>query len=103
MNDEAARPGGSDHTTFAAPTVATDGRLDALAGDVGRLRRSLDPESYGGFLIARIAGHIETLDAILQPTAGELYREADVPLTRALATVDERSRTLRRLLGEKRL
>ena len=75
-------------------------RLDALAEDVGRLRRSVDSETHAGFLVGRIADHVETLDAILEPTAAELYRESAMPLAGALASVDERSRTLLRLLGE---
>ena len=81
-------------------------RLDGLAGDVGRLRQRLDGESYGGFLVGRIADHIEALDCMLGPTAAEIYRDNiafgagdDEAAVSALAEVDTRCRKLRGLLG----
>jgi hypothetical protein len=78
--------------------TAVDDRLLKLAADVGRLRRHLDAESYGGFLAARVADHVNSLDCMLEPTAGELYA-AGLSVEEALGTVDERAETLRRLLG----
>jgi hypothetical protein len=87
---------------------ATASRVDALAADVGRLRRHLDGESYSAFLAGRIADHVETLDAILEPTAADLVNaltkfgvEDEEAVLEALATVDGRCRELRALLGGK--
>lgn len=55
--------------------VAVLYRLELLASDVGRLRRHLEPESYADFLSHRIAGHVDSLDCMLHPTAADLYRE----------------------------
>jgi len=70
---------------------------DALAVDVGRLRRNLGED--GGRLVDRLADRAWKLDGFVQQTAADLYKESgDVEL--ALATVDDRARRFRRLLGE---
>lgn len=81
-------------------------RLDELAADIGRLRRQLEPEGYPGFLAARIAGHVETLDAIVRPTAADLYSvflavcgDEQVAVDEALEVVYRRADTLRSLLS----
>lgn len=85
------------------------GQLDALAGDVGRLRRRLasDVAWSGGYIVDRIATAVESIDLMLRPSAGELAGDevaagADeaAAVTRALTTVDRRSTKLRGLLGE---
>lgn len=53
--------------------VAVLYRLEQLAVDVGRLRRHLEPDTYADFLAYRIAGHVDSLDCMLQPTAHELF------------------------------
>jgi hypothetical protein len=88
---------------------AVIGRLDALAADVGRLRRlSTDSESYSARLAGRIAGHVETLDSMLSSTAHAIYRakvadgiEDNLAVEQALAAVEDRLGRLRQLLGEK--
>jgi hypothetical protein len=82
--------------------------LNALAGDVGRLRRRLDRESYDGFLVGRIADHVETLDCLAGPTAAELAHvsatygvDDEEAVAGALEMVDARCRELRGLLGGK--
>jgi hypothetical protein len=85
------------------------GCVDELARDVGRLSRRLDGEGYDGFLISRISGHVETLDAITQPTAHDLYLDnltygvdEDEAVAEALAAVDARIRELHSLLATER-
>ncbi len=80
--------------------------LDELARDVGRLRRRVDGESYDGFLIDQISGHVETLDCLLGITAAELYRsnvafgaDEDEAIACALHDAGARSDELRALLG----
>jgi hypothetical protein len=83
--------------------VNENDRLVALAEDVGRLRRRLRDESrddtYLAFVAGRVAAHVESLDGMLFPTASELV-VAGAAVGEALDTVDERTRSLRRLLGE---
>jgi hypothetical protein len=69
---------------------------EALARDVGRLRRTL-PE---GWLVDRFAGHAWMLAGFVEPTAAAIYRENGGDVDQALADVDERARRYRRLLGE---
>jgi hypothetical protein len=93
------------------PTMerAVGGRLDALATDVGRLRRlTIDSSSYSALLTSRIAEHVETLDSMLSSTAHAIYRanlaggiEDNRAMDQALAAVDARVCRLRKLLGEK--
>jgi hypothetical protein len=79
-------------------------RVDQLAEDVGRLIRYVDGDSYPGVLACRIAEHVEWLDALVRPTAHEMYvdnlvagmTEQDA-ITRALAAVDTRTAKLARL------
>jgi hypothetical protein len=82
--------------------TAIDDRLLALAEDVGRWRRRLRDEgrdsTYGAFLAARVAGRVDVLCSLLEPTAAELYA-AGLPVDEALQHVDERARQRERLLG----
>jgi hypothetical protein len=82
-------------------------RLYEAAGDLGRLRRHIDPEP-GGLLEWRLdllAGHIEALIGMCEPTAAELvattYPGDDETALAALDHVDRRHGRLRTLLGFK--
>ena len=59
--------------------------LHALAADVCTLRKRLDPESYEGFLVRKIA--YWTLDALAEshPTAAELAPAIGVTLALMMA------------------
>jgi hypothetical protein len=75
-------------------------RLDALAADVGRLRRRLNGDSYDGWLAWRLGEHVDALDAMVSPNAADIYNEHPLAgVDEALATVDARARELRVLLG----
>lgn len=75
-------------------------RIDALARDVGRLRRRLelngDP-GRGGYLVDALVGHVESLDVMLEPTAADLVRRG-FTVEQALSVVDGRAADLDRLL-----
>lgn len=83
-------------------------RLDEIARDLGRLRRRFESNDWTGvYLVERLAGTVETLDCMVSPSAGELYRsfmvecgDDQVALEEALAVVDRHAAELRRLLGE---
>jgi hypothetical protein len=93
---------------MTSPALA---RLDALAADVGRLRRryaSSTDARAGTFFLDLIAGHVQALDALLRPTAAKVYAanlwlcgDEQVSVTAALADADARTRHLRSLLGER--
>ena len=51
---------------------ALEQRLEALADDVGRGRRQVEPGSSLAYLFDRIAGHVATLYLIVTPCAAEL-------------------------------
>ena len=76
-------------------------RLELLAADVGRLRRQ-----RGGHLVDRVAWHVESLDAMVHASAGELTAQSfpgdDEAAAAAIELVDKRSRKIRRLLGERK-
>jgi hypothetical protein len=74
-------------------------RVTLLADDVGRLRRRLPPDTlYTGWLVERLGDHVDVLDAMLRPTAGELVA-AGVPVKEALHQVDQDRARLRQRLG----
>jgi hypothetical protein len=82
-------------------------RVEALAEDVGRLRRRSTSTGWDAHILDRVAGHVETLDLILSPTAGEVYRANrrfgagdELALDCALEDVGNRAARLRSLLGE---
>jgi hypothetical protein len=84
-------------------------RLDALATDVGRLRRrhASNPGWSGTLFLDEIARHVEVLHGMATPTAAEVYADClcacadeQLSLAEALAYADGRVRTLRRQLGE---
>jgi hypothetical protein len=81
-------------------------RLDAVAVNVGRLRRHLGGDGYSTFLAWRVADGLEALDCLLEPTAADLYRgnlafglDDEEAVAEALTRVDERNEELRCLLG----
>jgi hypothetical protein len=82
--------------------------IDAIAADIGRLRRRLVGDEYALHLLCRIATKVEGFDAFLQPTAAEIYRanlafsgDEQESIDAALEDVDSRARHFRALLGEK--
>jgi hypothetical protein len=87
-------------------------RIDLLACDVGRLRRRFASNEHawtGEYICDRLADGIDTLDAIIGPTAGELQRDYfavcgdhDLAVEEALEVVDRRTAQIRWLLGRKR-
>jgi hypothetical protein len=72
------------------------GQVWALADDVGRWNRFVTCEdAYTAVLVKRICGHVETLRAMVAPTAAERYRALvaeglgdEEALAEALAAVD---------------
>jgi hypothetical protein len=82
-------------------------RVVLIADDLGRLRRRLPPDTpYAGWLVERLGKHVETLDAMLRPTAADRYRAyvlsglvEDEAVQAALDTVDAEADELRRRLG----
>jgi hypothetical protein len=75
--------------------------IEDVARDVGRLRRF---EAVPGWLVDRLAGRIEALDAIFYPSAAEVYRrhlliagDDELAVTEALAVADARAQHLRLL------
>lgn len=79
-------------------------RIDDLAGDIGRLRKRLpEDDELGGWILDRIAGHVETLQLMHTPSAAELaagaYPGDAQAIEAAIATVDSWSRRLRQRMG----
>jgi hypothetical protein len=84
-------------------------RVEALATDVGRLRRRFASNAdawTGPFFLDLIARHIQVIQSMLVPTAAEVYAanlwycgDEHQAVTAALAEVDARERQLRSLLG----
>lgn len=78
-------------------------RVDELATEVARLRRYAEPETSLAFLADRMSGHVESLAAMLEPSAGELVAWTapgdDEAVREALRIVDERRARLRARLG----
>jgi len=87
--------------------VAVRGLVDAIATDVGRLRRRYQAiagaEAWtSSWTIDRIASHVETLDIVLRPSAAELALAAfpgdDDAIAAAIEHVDREAARIRRLL-----
>jgi hypothetical protein len=72
-------------------------RIDSIATEIGRLHRQAKPETSLFFCIERLADHVESLDCMLAPSAGQLCERYGVE--RALAIVDARTDALRSLLA----
>lgn len=84
---------------------ALQANLLAAARDIGRLRRLTTPETSAWWALDRIAQAVETIDCVLCPSAGELYREYiaisgddALSLEEALRDVDKHAKQLRELL-----
>ena len=78
-------------------------RIERLARDLGYLRRrfaSNEAAWTGEYLADRLAGHVQSLDAMLHASAGELVRQG-VDVEQALALVDRRGAEIRWLLGDR--
>jgi hypothetical protein len=77
-------------------------RIDALADDVGRLRRRIEPGSSLEHLADRLVGHVETLHLIVTPSAGELVMWTapgdEEAIGEAIRIVDERWKRLQERL-----
>jgi hypothetical protein len=89
-------------------------RVERLAEEVGRLRRTLratagGPETYSSFLADRVAEQVETLHAMVSRSAGDIYDELALTapgqeaVHAALAASDSASERVRDLLGQDRL
>lgn len=79
--------------------------VEALAADVGRLRRRVsgDPQSSLTHLVDRLAAGVQWLDLLLRPSAAEIAASwapgDDDAIDEAIRIVDARNRELRGLLG----
>lgn len=82
--------------------IALKYQIEHIAADVGRLRRRfVSNDGWSGlYIVERIAHGLETVDGILHADAAELVRVHDFTVDQALAAVDRRRATFRRLLGE---
>jgi hypothetical protein len=69
-------------------------RVLLMADDLGRLRRA----GVEGYVLERLCGHVDTLDAMLRPTAG-LLCQLGTPVQKALQTVDGQRADLYRRMG----
>jgi hypothetical protein len=94
-------------TITALQAQAFAGRVEALAEDVGRLRRRLVDDEYGLHLVCRLAMHADFFDAFIRPTAAEIFvanlafcGDEQQAVDAALGDVDARARHFRGLLGE---
>lgn len=81
-------------------------RLDELAGDVGRLRQRLEPDTSLAHTADRIAGHVEALVLMVEPSAAEIAGVwapgDDQAIGEAVRLVDNRHARLRHALGYRR-
>jgi hypothetical protein len=83
-------------------TTKLQARIDLLADDVGRLRRTVKPDSSLWHLADRLADGLEALDAMIGMTAADLarwYAPGDPDAVEAaLETVEARNDALQRRL-----
>ena len=70
-------------------------QVEALADDLGRLTRVAYGGDYAVFLLERLGRRVESLDAMVRPTAADLYRghllfglDEDDAIREALAEAD---------------
>lgn len=80
--------------------------LDQIAQDIGRLRRTTEPNTSAWWALDRIASNLEWIDLNTRPSAGQLYHQylaisgnPQVSIEEALRTVDRRAAKLRELLA----
>ncbi|HEX5173660.1 MAG TPA: hypothetical protein VFV91_05895 [Gaiellaceae bacterium] len=83
-------------------------RVDALARDVGRLRRRFDSNGTawtGRTILEEIAGHVEALHCMFTPSAGELAAWTapgdEQAVEESCRFVDQRWQRLQVQLGKK--
>ena len=102
QNDE----GASEPQLWEADVDTALARIENLAGAVGRVRRALRASLDAA---DALAGHVEAIDCCLTPRAADFVRgnrafgiSEDEAVAEALASIDERTRKIRRLLGEER-
>lgn len=84
----------------------TDLLLDhlwSLAGELGRIRRAVDPDSSLVHAVDRACGHVLSIDAMLRPSAAEIaamWAPGDeTAITEAIRLVDDHDRQRRQRLG----
>ncbi len=80
--------------------AAWDHHRDQIAGAVRLLRRRHEVDAYDHVLACRIAASLDSLDAMFEPTAGELVAEG-FEVDEALAIVDRHADELRSRMGGK--
>ena len=71
---------------------------DRLADALGRLRNRLQDDELGLFLADRAAASLDALDALFEPTAGDLVAEG-FEVERALDLVDRHVAELHSRMG----
>lgn len=80
-------------------------RVWELAGDVGRLRRRVEPGSSLEHLCDRLSSNVAAIDIMLRPTAAELVAwnapGDEEAIAEALRLVDDHWRLLQTRLGMK--
>ena len=85
--------------------AALHNRLTELATDVGHLRRCVPEGSLLEWRAERVAGHVESMTLMLEPTAAELARwyapGCDQAVDEAIRIVDARYRSLQHRLGNR--
>jgi hypothetical protein len=88
-------------STSSAQASAFRFQIEAAARDLGRLRRRVNLEhgDYASHLVERVGNCVETIDALVWPTAGELHRRG-LSVDEALHRADARAAKLRGLLGK---
>ncbi len=80
--------------------LAWEHHRDRIAGAVRLLRCRHEPDEYDRILADRIAASLDSLDAMFEPTAGELVAEG-FEVDRALELVDRHVDELRARMGGK--
>lgn len=90
----------TDRSSIAARTYLYT--LELVLEDLQRLRRRLVADEYATHLLDRVHGNLETLDAAVWPTAGELHRsyfaicgDHDIASQEAVQLVDRRGQHIR--------
>jgi hypothetical protein len=79
-------------------------QMDRIAGDLGRLHKHLAgmvedyPGTHTAYLVERISNAVESIDAMVNPTAAELVEEG-LSVEEAFAEVNRQRAALLRTLG----
>ncbi len=80
--------------------VAWESHRDRIAGAVRLLRRRHEADEYDRLLADRIAGSLDALDAMFEPTAGEMVAHG-LDVDAALESVDRHRDALYSRMGGK--